>query len=485
MHAADADRGEVVVEMAEVDLRVRHDAALEHAVDDFALDLERLLGHVHELAKAGLVLLGRLADVADAVEVDRDDADRSGRVARSPHVARPAHELALVEIEAAAHRPDVPGIHVRPDVILEIGNAVLGRHVEQQPGVGGVPVEIPSQVVRRDGEGENPALVVTVDHELEKSLVDHVHLGLELAVGEVHFPAADDGLFRSQVGRDGPVEGQVGERRLPAPAGGDIQPVDELLDVLADLPEAELVGPDERGQQRVDAGEGLGPGELALHRPDVVDHVEGGRLQVLGRGGMDLVGDVAEALTEKVFERPAGAVADNRIGQVVDVEVPLQVGLLDVLAVDLVEGEVAEDLARDPGVEPGEAQGSLVGVFPDLPVVLVNVIPDQALEVDSRLLGFPDALVALPVEDIGLGDLEVSPLHQDMLNHVLDLLDRGDRVAAELVLQDERHDIRDCFGLGVVIDSLRFHGLEDRVGDLVLGEINNFPVPLLDPGDDS
>ena len=112
-----------------------------------------------------------------------------------------------------------------------------------------------------------------------------------------------------------------------------------------------------------------------------------------------------------------------------------------------------------------------------------NIILDQALQVDPGLLGLADALVALAVEDVGFGHLEVAALHQHHLNHVLDLLDRGDGVSAEFLLDDESDDIGDGLSLGEIVDALRLHGLVDGVGDFVLGEIHDRAVALLDSGD--
>ena len=325
--------------------------------------------------------------------------------------------------------------------------------------------------------------MVALDHELQEGPVDDVHLLLVFAIKSALLLAADDDALVLQVGGNGPVEGQVGEGRLPAPAGGHVEAVDELLDVLLDAIVVELVVADERRQQGVDAGEGLGPGEFALHGADIIDHVQGGRLEVLGRRGMDLVGNVAEAAPEEIFQGPAGAISDDGIGQVVEVEVAVLVGLLDGLGIDVVEGVVGEDLAGDPGIQPGKAHRAFIGVFPDLPVVVGDVVLDEALQVDAGLLGLADALVAFAVEDVGLGHFQVTALHQHHFDHVLDLLDRGRRVSAELFLDDEGDDIGDGLGLGEIVDALRFHGLVDGVGDLVLGEVDNRAVALLDSGD--
>ncbi len=242
--------------MSEVDLGVGHHALLEHVVDDLALGLEGVLGDRHELLQAGeeVLLRGRLE--RGPVEVDRDDADGAGRIAGAPDAPRPAHELALVEVEPAAHGPDVAGVHFRADVVLEVGDAVLGRGVEEELGLGRIPIELLAEVVGRDGEGEDAALEVALDHDLEEGPVDPVDLLLVVAVTGVELHAADDGLLVLHVLGDGPVEGQVGEGRLPAPAAGDVEAEDELLHVLLDVLVAEVVVADEGGEEGVDAQEG-------------------------------------------------------------------------------------------------------------------------------------------------------------------------------------------------------------------------------------
>ena len=196
---------------------------------------------------------------------------------------------------------------------------------------------------------------------------------------------------------------------------------------------------------------------------------------------MNLVRDVAEALPEQVSQGPAGAVADDGIGQVMEMKISLGMGLLDIFGIDLVEGEIGKDFAGNPGVEPREAHHALVAVLPDLPVRVVDIVLDQAFQVETGLLGLADPLVLFPVQDVGLGDFEVSLLHQDHFHDVLDLLDRRDRVSSELFIRHERGDVRSRLGGGGIRDSLRLHGLGDRSGDLLLIEVHDRPVPLLDP----
>ena len=114
---------------------------------------------------------------------------------------------------------------------------------------------------------------------------------------------------------------------------------------------------------------------------------------------------------------------------------------------------------------------------------VAEVVLDQPFKVEPDLLGLTETLVLLPVEDVGLGHIVVALLHQDHLDDVLDLLDRGDRIAAELLLDHEADDVRRGLGHGLVVDPFRLHRLVDGVGDLVLVEIRDAAVPLLDPAD--
>ena len=147
--------------------------------------------------------------------VDHPDGTRG--IAGTPDVAGPAEELSLVEVQPATHGPDITRIEIRADVVLEIRDPVLGRHVEQQFCIRGIPIEILREIIGGDGESENPAVHVPSDHQLEKGLVDHVHFLLVIPISRVLLLSADDGALVLHVIGNRPVEGQVGKGRLPPP----------------------------------------------------------------------------------------------------------------------------------------------------------------------------------------------------------------------------------------------------------------------------
>ena len=264
-------------------------------------------------------------------------------------------------------------------------------HGEQQLGVGGVPVEVAGDVVGGDGEGEDAALGVALGHDLHEGAVDEVHLRLEVAVGEVADVVADEGVLVGQVRGAGPVEGEVGEGGLGAPARGDVEVEDELLHALLDLGVGHVVQADEGRHVGVEGGEGLGAGPLVLEGAQEVDDLPDRRGEVLGGAGGDGAGDTVEALLEEVLEGPAGAVAGEHV-QVVDVEVRVAVGLAGGGRVDLAEPVVGDDLAG--GVEHHPAQRvALVGVGVDAPVGAVQVLGDGGDGVHSRALAAGDRRV--------------------------------------------------------------------------------------------
>ena len=82
-------------------------------------------------------------------------------------------------------------VQVRVNEVLEVGQAVLGGHVEQGIYVLALPLKIRGDVVGGDREGKYAPVGVTGSHNLNESLVDDVHFRLQIAVGEVHEFVAD------------------------------------------------------------------------------------------------------------------------------------------------------------------------------------------------------------------------------------------------------------------------------------------------------
>ncbi len=109
VHADEADRVEVVEPVAagallhvfEVVRRIGVHAAAGLLLDRLALDLEALLGDLHQVEQAGFELLLRPGEIADAREVDRHDADRAGERVGAEETAAALSELARVEPQAA------------------------------------------------------------------------------------------------------------------------------------------------------------------------------------------------------------------------------------------------------------------------------------------------------------------------------------------------------------------------------------------------
>ena len=236
VHADKADRGEVVVKRAEVSLGVGIQAVLHEVRDDSPLGIQAPCGDVHQVIQSPVEILLVLCKVCDTGHVDGHNADRTRGFAGAEEAAGFLSEFTQVEAQSAAHRPNVAGLHVRVNVVGEIRCAVLRRHLEQQLIVFCLlPVEIPGDGVSGDRVLEPSSVSVAFDHDLDKRLVHHIHFLLAVAVSEVHFLAANDGVEVLKVLRDRPVQRDVGERCLRAPSAGRVHAVDEGLHALLDF----------------------------------------------------------------------------------------------------------------------------------------------------------------------------------------------------------------------------------------------------------
>ena len=114
--------------------------------------------------------------------------------------------------------------------------------------------------------------------------------------------AAHDGGQVLQILGHGPVQGDVGEGSLGAPAGGGVHAVDEGLDALLDLFLGQVVHLDKGSQIGVKGGERLGACPLVLHDAQEVDHLVAQGGQVAGRGGVDLARDAPQPLLDQLLQ---------------------------------------------------------------------------------------------------------------------------------------------------------------------------------------
>ncbi len=342
----------MIAQGAEVTLGVGVEPGIHMLLDDLALDLQALPRHLQQAIQ--LRQQGRLVasvEVTQPRTVDRHHAQRTGLLGRAEQSAATLEQLAHVQLQAAAHGTHLVGLHIRVEEVLEVRQPVARGHLEQALGVVAVPGEVVGDVVGRDREGEHPAEAVAGLHDFDVGAVDQLHLGLQLAVGEGHFLAADVGDLLAQVFRANPVEGQVGERRLRAPARRHVEVVDELLDRLPHLVVTEPVLAHEGREVGIEAAERLGAGPLVLQRAEEVDHLPQGAGQVLRRARLDSPGNAVEPLVQQRAQRPAGAVAGEHV-QVVDMQIAFAVRRADLRAVDLVQPVVGGDLARHVEDQP-------------------------------------------------------------------------------------------------------------------------------------
>ena len=406
-----------------------------------ALHAERAGGDVHQTVKAvvEVFLVGR--EIGDARHVDRDDADGAGAFARPEEAATLFAELAEVKAETAAHGTDVARFHVRIDVIGEIGGAVFRRHREEELVVfGRSPVKVLRDGIGRDRVLESAAVGVALDHDFDEGFVDHGHLLGTIAIGEVHFLAADEGRHVLEVVRDRPVQGDVRKRRLGAPTRRGVHAINEGLDALFDLFIGQVVDFDERSEIGVEGRESLRPCPFVLHDAEEVDHLVAKGHEVTGRARGDLACDASKALSDQLLERPAGTVTGEH-GKVVDVNVRVAVGVGDFFVIDFAEPVVRGNSA---GVRKDKAADGIGDgrIFLHTPVGNAEVIVDDVLEVEARRFDLAERRVLVAVFHVGFRNVDIVRLDEGDFDGVLNVLD-GHLFILNLVVENRGHAKRE------------------------------------------
>ena len=441
-----AERREVIAQRAKVAFRIGKQPRIDMALDHLALDFKAGAREPRQMVQRHhqLVLVAAV-QMAQPRAVQRDNTERAGLLRRAEQPVAAFEQLGQVELQPAAHRAHHMRLQFRIHEILEIGQAVFRRHLEQRIGVFAFPGEIGGDVVGGDREGEDPPLGIARRHHLDIGAVDQVHLGLQIAIGEAHLAALHHRHLIAQILGAGPVKGQVGEGRLRAPARGHVEVVDEFLHRLTDLRIAQPVKPHIGRQIGVKGGKRLRPRPFVLQRAQKVDDLPQRAGQMRGRGGFDRAGHAVQPLVQKRAQRPARAIAREHV-EIVDMDVALAMRRADLGRIDMAEPVIRRHLARDVQDHPAQ-RIALIGIGIHPPVGAFQIFADRAFDIDHHPAVLAQAGVLLAVDRIGAGGGDMGGIGQNRLDGVLDRLDIGG-AGGGLQRQPVEHRLRQPPGLG-------------------------------------
>ena len=477
IHADQADRGEVIVKSSQISLGIGIKSLLQQSGNNGPLGLEAAGRQIHQGVQTAVEFLLVFGKIGDPGHVDGHNADGACGLTGAEETAGFLAELTQVQTQPAAHGTDIVGLHVGIDIIGKIRRAVFGCHFKEELIVLCLaPVKIAGNGIGRDRILEAPSVGVAFDHDLDEGLVDHIHFLLAVTVGEIQLFAAYD---RGQVGQIlgyGPVQGDIGEGRLGAPAAGGIDAVNKGLYALFDFLLGQIVDLDKRRQIGVEGRECLRAGPFVLHDAQEVDHLvaEGG--QMLGRRGCDLARYAAEAFLDQLLQAPARAVAGQH-GQIMKMDGGAAVSPGDLLVIDLAQPVVGRDGAGIGQDQSAHRIGD-GGVLLDPPVIDLQIIIDQFLIVEQGGIDITDLLSLFSVQNISLGHIRVAGLGKDFFNTVLDTFDCNLAVC-DLVFKIRCNMERDQFNdAGMILLLQCLESLCDRVGDFADLKINDRSVPF-------
>ena len=432
-----------------------------------------LRGQIHQLAE----LLEQqfavaLVKIAEPGQIDRHHADGTRHLRRAEQAPAALEQFAQVELQAAAHGAHgirLVGVLVRhslalvvhgilaADEILEIGGTDSRRILEQKQHILPFPVEIFRNVHRRNRKGERLARAVAFRQHLIKSLVDEIHLRLEMLVrhrfrrirttlggpyvqhlvvepGQQMAFAGERNLL-AQIARHRPVDRHVREGRLP-PAGRHVQIVHETAEILLHALETQAVAEHVGSQIRIERAECLRTRPLALQNAEEIGHLPESFAEMARRAAVHAAAHTIETLIQQIAQAPPGAVPCQAV-EIVDMNIPVPVRGTFPGGIHLVEPVIRNHLARRIVDQPGIGIRR-IGIGRNAPVRLPHILFHRLAAVHERIaVVHASHLLALQfVQEAVLDEiarrLEGSLLEKSQLDHILHLLHRDEILALQL-----------------------------------------------------
>ncbi len=229
-------------------------------------------------------------------------------------------QFAQIQLQSAAHRAHHIRCQIGVDEILEVGQPVFGRHIEEQVGIGAVPGEVTPDIVSRYGKREHAPFGVSLGHHFDIGAINHGHFPAQFAVAKRQLFTADHRHLLFQIIGAGPIESEVSEWSLRAPAARHIQVVYELLNILLDLTVGHVIQADIGSHVSIERAEGLCSRPLVLERAQKVDDLSDSAGHVPGRRSLHLAGHSVQSFIQQSSQRPACAIAGEHV-QIVYVDI--------------------------------------------------------------------------------------------------------------------------------------------------------------------
>ena len=223
----------MIVKASKISLRVRIQSLIQKPADHISLDVKRSCGDIHHVVQALIKFLRRSGKVCDTRHIDGNNAYRTCTLTGAKESTTLFAELTEIQTEATAHAADVAWLHITVDIIGKIRSTVLGSHLKEKTVVLGIrPVEFLCDGVGRDRILKSTSVGISLDHGLDKCLIDHIHLFLAVFILEVHILAAYDGRKFCKVIRNSPVQCNIGKRCLGSPAARCVHPIYKRLNAF-------------------------------------------------------------------------------------------------------------------------------------------------------------------------------------------------------------------------------------------------------------
>ena len=100
-------------------------------------------------------------------------------------------QLPKIQPQAAAHAAHIAGFHIGVDIVGKVRCTIFSGQLKEQAVILCLrPVEIFRDRIGGDWVLEAAAIGIALNHDLDKGLVDKIHLRLTVTISEIHGLAA-------------------------------------------------------------------------------------------------------------------------------------------------------------------------------------------------------------------------------------------------------------------------------------------------------